>query len=258
MQHRAQPCFYPVLRSAERRFSRSGTKTTHSAFPTAAAPSCKIEVQYNRRWQFHFAPRGESKGGGRSPLLGRWGWGFQRGRRIGTPSPWQFCAYFLSAQKVGAGLGCPSPEAAKFAPRPKGKGEMPDNRRLQFHFEPRGESKGRGRGPLLGRWGWGFQRERRIGTPRPLARLCFPSPRRERNRPSGPRRPKRKQVCFAFKRIGGLIGFPLQNKSAKIPRRGGPKGSAHRGIQIGSAHHRHNAAELFQQQRRCGVVLDAR
>ena len=154
--------------------------------------------------------------------------------------------------------GLPKPRSSQIRTAPKRKRRNAGQPALAVSSAPRGESKGGGRSPLLGRWGWGFQRERRIGTPRPLARLCFPSPRRERNCPSGPRRPKRKQVCFAFKRIGSLIGFPLQNKSAKIPRRDGPKGSAHRGIQIGSAHHRHNAAELFQQQRRCGVVLDAR
>ena len=80
-----------------------------------------VKCSAARRAVFPVFSGGESKRGGRGPLLGRWGWGFQRGRRIGTPSPWRVFPLFLHEQKEGAGLGCISPKENKFALRPREK-----------------------------------------------------------------------------------------------------------------------------------------
>ena len=74
-------------------------------------------------------------------------------------------------------------------PLPRRKIDVQRNQCMQCRLRPGGESKRGGRGPLLGRWGEGFQRERRIETPRPLACLLSLSARSERDRRSGPRRP---------------------------------------------------------------------
>ena len=134
-----EPYSYPAQRNAGKHFSRFGTKTTHLVSPTAAAPSCKIEVQYNRRLQFCSAPGGESKGGGRSPLLGRWGWGFQRGRRIGTPSPWRVFRLFLHEQKGTAGSGRAGPKVIKFAKSPL---TSPAGGKIHFTTAPRAAAAG--------------------------------------------------------------------------------------------------------------------
>ena len=80
-----------------------------------------------------FAPRGRIQERGPEPLLGRWGWGFQRGRRIGTPSPWRVFSLFLHEQKEGAGSGCISPEKSEFAlcfkrKRNGGRKRSPENK----------------------------------------------------------------------------------------------------------------------------------
>ena len=64
-------------------------------------------------------PEGESKRGGRSPLLGRFkGMGFSgEGENRNPPSLERFFAFFLCVQKEGAPLGPASPKTNKFALR---------------------------------------------------------------------------------------------------------------------------------------------
>ena len=88
--------------------------------------------------QFRLRPGGESKRGGRSPLLGRWGEGFQRERcrlplsggdgrspeRVGRRKRLAlWCAFgsFPRAGKGTAGRGARTPEECKFAPQPQKK-----------------------------------------------------------------------------------------------------------------------------------------
>ena len=99
---------------------RFGTRRTHCLSLSAAAPSCKIEVQYNRRLQFCSAPGGESKRGGRGPLLGRFkGIGFSgEGENRNPPSPERVFRLFLHEQKETAGSGRAGPKVIKFAKNP--------------------------------------------------------------------------------------------------------------------------------------------
>ena len=97
---------------------RFGARRTRCLSLFAAAPLCKMEVQYNRCLQFYFAPGGESKGGGRSPLLGRWGEGFQRERRIETPLPLAVLCLLSVCTESKRRLGLRGPEENEFETRP--------------------------------------------------------------------------------------------------------------------------------------------
>ena len=87
---------------------------------------------------------------------------------------------------------CKADTALRSQPLPLSafKIDVPRNRRTQFRLRPGGGSRRRGRSPLPGRWGEGFQRERRIETPRPLAVLCLLSVCTESKRGLGRAAPK--------------------------------------------------------------------